>query len=66
MAVKNETWIILVIVVLSGVLIALSLTKNKAQDQSSSAVSQADVLKPDHTQADMQEIAAVKTSAAMV
>ena len=67
MAGKNGTWIILVIVVISGVLIALSLTKNRAEDPSSAAMSQAGVIKPDHTEADMQEIAAMKpSSAAMV
>ena len=66
MAVKNETWIILVIVVISGVLIALSLTKNKPREQMPAAVSQADVIKPDHTAADMKKIAETKSPAAMV
>ena len=66
MAVKNETWIILVIVAISGVLIALSLTKNKSQEQVPAAMSQANAIKPDHTAADMQKIAATKSSAAMV
>jgi cell division septation protein DedD len=65
MAVKNETWIILAIVVISGVLIALSLTKNNTQEQGV-VVSQANVIKPDHTAADMEKIAAIKSSAAMV
>jgi cell division septation protein DedD len=64
MAVKNETWIIVVIVVISGVLIALSLTKNKSQEQA--AVTEASAIKPDHTVADMQKISATKSTAAMV
>jgi len=65
MAVKNETWIILVIVLISGVLIALSFTKNKPQGPSA-GISRTDAIKPDHTAADMQEIAAVRPSEAMV
>jgi cell division septation protein DedD len=67
MAAKNETWLIVVIVGIAGVLIALSFMKNTPKDQSSpAAVSQADAIKPDHTEADMQKIAAIKSSAAMV
>jgi cell division septation protein DedD len=68
MAAKNESWIIIAIVIIAGVLIALSFTKNKSQEPSSAAsVAQVAPIKPDHTAADMQEIAAVKTTgAAMV
>ena len=66
MAVKNETWIILVIVIISGVLIALSFTKNHSQQQAPADMTQVQAIKPDHTASDMKKIAAVKSSAAMV
>ena len=67
MAAKNETWLILVILVIAGVLIALSFTKSKPQELPASvAVSQERVIKPDHSVEDMKKIAAVKPSAAMV
>ena len=67
MAAKNETWLILVIIVIAGVLIALSFTKNKSQEPARpSVVVQAHEIKADHSVADMQKIAAVKAEPAMV
>lgn len=68
MAVKNETWVIGIIVILAGVLIALSFTKNKSPEQAAvPAVAQTDeMLKPDHSTADMQKIADTQHVSSMV
>ena len=67
MAAKNETWLIVVIVVIAGVLIALSFTKDRSsQPASGGVVSQAKEIKPDHTVADMEKIAASKPQSAVV
>jgi DedD protein len=69
MAAKNETWLIVVIVLIAGVLIALSFTKDKAKvpaASSTAAVAVQGTIKPDHTPEDMQKIAEVKPEAAMV
>lgn len=67
MAAKNETWIIAVIVIIAGVLIALSFTKNTTTSQpAASAGSPASEIKPDHSAADMQKIAETKLAPAMV
>jgi cell division septation protein DedD len=65
MAAKNEFWIIVVIVVIAGGLIALSFTNNKSKDGASVAF-QDQAIKPDHSTEDMQKIGATKFSAAMV
>jgi cell division septation protein DedD len=55
MAVKNETWLIVAIVVIAGVLIALSFTKDRSVKPVTVA---AEAIKPDHSTADMAKIAA--------
>lgn len=67
MVAKNETWIIVVIVLIAGVLIALSFTKNRSPEPALTPVAaQTSLIKPDHTAADMREIAAVKPAPSMV
>jgi cell division septation protein DedD len=63
MAVKNETWIILFIVIVAGGLIALSFSSNKPQPPLTVAD---EVIKPDHTAEDMQQMAATRHVSAMV
>lgn len=65
MAVKNETWIIAVIVLIAGVLIALSFTKSKGGDLAG-GVPAAGSIKPDHTTGDMRQIAATRPASAVV
>jgi cell division septation protein DedD len=70
MAAKNETWLIVVIVLIAGVLIALSLTKNKSNDQAAAPVTvtatAVNAIKQDHNAADMEKIAATKPVSAVV
>ncbi len=69
MAAKNETWLIALIVIIAGVLIALSFTRNKPEKQALAPVAAvADVknIKPDHSTADMQKISAAKPVPAIV
>ena len=70
MAAKNETWLIVVIVLIAGVLIALSLTKNKSGEQPPAPLAAmaptVNMIKQDHEAADMPTIAAVKPVSAVV
>ncbi|MFH0753041.1 MAG: SPOR domain-containing protein [Candidatus Omnitrophota bacterium] len=68
MAAKNETWLIVVIVLIAGGLIALSFSKNKSGEQVSvpPAADMANKIKQDHDEADMPKIAAVKPVSAVV
>jgi len=67
MAAKNETWLIALIVIVAGVLVALSFTRNKAAMQApAGTVADVKNIKPDHSAADMQKISATQPSAAIV
>ncbi|MBF0330716.1 MAG: SPOR domain-containing protein [Candidatus Omnitrophica bacterium] len=70
MAAKNETWLIVVIVLIAGVLIALSLTKNKVNEPAAPSfgvtVSVVNSIKKDHDASDMEKIAATKPVSAVV
>ncbi len=67
MAAKNGTWLIAGIVVVAGVLIALSFTKDKSKGPDGvNIVAYQKSIKADHTQADMQDIMAAKPSSAIV
>ncbi len=69
MAAKNETWLIALIVLVAGVLIVLSFSRNKPEKQVPAPVAvAADIknIKPDHSTADMQKISAAKPAPAIV
>ena len=75
MAAKNETWLIVLIVIVAGVLIALSFTRNRSDKQAQVPVTiAADAgnvqniknIKPDHSSADMQKISGAKLVPAIV